>query len=67
MKQILIKTDMTEMPQCCSECPRLRRYGDSRSCKEANYRGELDTIFWSRPEWCPLVEHIVDDDKKVRE
>ena len=68
MKQILIKTEMTEMPKGCKDCIKARSSGGKLGvanfwCSETG----KTIVFYGRPEYCPLVEHIVDDNKTIGE
>ena len=73
MKQIYIKTDMTEMPKGCKECREkgLSVFGIKNEWTIADahcfYRETSTTGGSSRPLWCPLVEYIVDDNKTIGE
>ena len=65
LKQIYIKTDMTEMPKGCADCPYDKEeemYHNfwGRACSVYLKANATEDYINARPEWCPLVEMAID-------
>lgn len=52
--KIYALTEITELPKECRLCPYLKYFRDKAICSKKTHKGELLTVFWRRPNWCPL-------------